>query len=223
MKKLLLTVLLTLSVFTLTACNNEEEEPFVHNVPEAGNVYLDNLGYYEYINFTNPVVTITVKDIGQIELQLFEEVAPNTVYNFVQYIQNNAYENNQFHRVVTGFVIQGGRIENAECKIRGEFDTNDFDNPLNHTRGVLSMARTNDPNSASSQFFIAHQTNQSTASLDGKYAAFGGVVSGFNVLDYIANLQAEGSQEPQVEIIIENITIDLKGNDYPDPVCLPVE
>ena len=220
MKKLLLTLLLTLSVFTLTACDNEEEEPFVHDVPEPGNVYLDNLGYYEYIDFNNPVVTITIKDIGQIELQLFEEVAPNTVYNFVNYIQNNAYENNGFHRVVSGFMIQGGRLQDPDCVIEGQFSNNGFDNPLLHTRGVISMARTNNPDSASSQFFIMHQAN---TSLDGNYAAFGGVVSGFNVLDYIANLQAEGTEQPKVDIVIESITIDMKGNDFPDPVCLDDE
>jgi peptidyl-prolyl cis-trans isomerase B (cyclophilin B) len=216
MKKIVLLITLVL-VLTLAGCESETETPFEHDVPEEGNIYVHNLDYYEYIDLNNPVVTITVKDIGEIKIQLFEEVAPNTVHNFVKYIEDGAYTSNEFHRVVEGFMIQGGMLEDPSCTIEGQFESNGFENELNHYRGVLSMARTNDKDSASSQFFIMHQNN---VGLNGEYAAFGGVVSGFNVLDYIASLQAENTETPTVEIIIESITIDLKDNTYPDPVCI---
>jgi peptidyl-prolyl cis-trans isomerase B (cyclophilin B) len=217
MKKIAILLLSLISLLTLTACQPEEEEPFVHNVPKEGNVYLDTLPYYKYISLNNPVVTITIQDIGEIKLQLFEEVAPNTVYNFVKYITDNAYEGSTFHRVISGFMIQGGMVEETTCVIEGEFSSNGIDNPLEHDRGVLSMARTNVKNSASSQFFIMHAKS---THLDGEYAAFGGVVSGFNVLDYIASLETDSMDMPVHDAIITSITIDLKGNDYPDPVCV---
>jgi peptidyl-prolyl cis-trans isomerase B (cyclophilin B) len=119
--------------------------------------------------------------------------------------------------VISGFMIQGGMVEETTCVIEGEFSSNGIDNPLEHDRGVLSMARTNVKNSASSQFFIMHAKS---THLDGEYAAFGGVVSGFNVLDYIASLETDSMDMPVHDAIITSITIDLKGNDYPDPVCV---
>lgn len=216
MKRFGLFVLTILTVFTLAACQNEGGSA-VHDIPEEGNVYLDTLPYYEYISLNNPVVTVTIKDMGEIKLQLFEEVAPNTVYNFVKYITDGAYSGSTFHRVIENFMIQGGMVNETTCVIKGDFASNGVDNPLLHSRGVISMARTSVKDSASSQFFIMHADYPY---LDGEYAAFGGVVSGFNVLDYIATLATDASDMPTVDVIIESITIDLNGNDFPDPVCI---
>lgn len=218
MKKLTILLLMFASLFILSSCKKEEvEPPFEHNVPKETYVNLQELPYASYISLNNPVVTITVKDIGEMKVQLFPEVAPNTVNNFIQYIQDGAYDNNTFHRVVENFVIQGGQLETPACTIAGEMSSNDFENDLDHWRGVVSMARYgDDKNSASSQFFIV-QT--SSGHLDGFYAPFGGVVSGFNVLDYINSLQQEGVEIPITTITITSITIDIKTYVPVDRVC----
>lgn len=216
MRKFGLLLLTLTAIFTLTACSNEGGST-VHNIPEEGNIYLDTLPYYEYISLNNPEVTITIKDMGEIKLQLFEEVAPNTVYNFVKYIQDGAYSGSTFHRVIENFMIQGGMVADTTCVIKGDFAANGVDNPLAHDRGVISMARTSVMDSASSQFFIMHATS---SHLDGMYAAFGGVVSGFNILDYIATIDTDSYDGPTTDVVIESITVDLKGNDFPDPVCV---
>lgn len=219
MKKLL-TIILTLSIsLILSSCNSDpEEEPFEHVVPRESGVNLNGLGYAEYLSLNNPVVTITVTDIGEIRLQLFPELAPISVDNFIAYIQEGAYDDNEFHRVVTNFMIQGGRLEDPVCSIPGEMTSNDgYENELGHYRGVLSMARVGDDyNSGSSQFFIVQRD---TGQLDGEYATFGGVVAGFNVLDYIASLQAQTGEVPIVRIEIQSITIDLKSYDPGERIC----
>jgi peptidyl-prolyl cis-trans isomerase B (cyclophilin B) len=171
------------------------------------------MNYRNYLHKDNPVVTITVKKYGKITLELFYQVAPNTVSNFISLINKDYFTDLIFHRIIPGFMIQGGQGDKVK-PIVGEFQQNGFENPLNHTRGVISMARTNDPNSASSQFFIMHQDS---SHLDGSYAAFGGVTSGIEVVDLIASQPRDVRDRPYDDIVIEKIEVDLKGKVYPKP------
>jgi len=217
MKKHLLLVLSILLVFTLTACGSDDTEDFEHNVPKEGTINVQELPYSEFLSLKNPVVTITIKEIGEIKLQLFPEQAPNTVNNFIQYIEDGVYVGNDFHRVINDFVIQAGMIDEPACNISGEMAINGFENPVLHYRGIISMARVGtDYNSGSSQWFIVEQTS---SFLDTNYAPFGGMISGFTVLSYIAGLQVEDTEVPVVPIVIENITIDLKDYVPSDRVC----
>lgn len=216
MKKILLMIVTLTFVLTLSSCKTDDE-PFVFDVPKEYAVNLQKLGYSEYFSLNNPVVTITVKDIGDIKLQLFPSIAPNTVNSFVQYILDNEFDNNEFHRVVNSVLIQGGRLEDDVCPIAGEMSANDFENDLLHTPGVISMARVGtDLNSATSQFFILLTP---TPDLDGDYAPFGGVVSGFHIIEYIASLQIEGAEVPVTTITISSITIELNSFVPQDRVC----
>ncbi len=171
------------------------------------------MNYRNYLGPNNPVVTIKVKDYGTITLELFYQVAPNTVSNFISLIKKNYYTNLIFHRIIPGFMIQGGSGEDVK-PIVGEFSRNGHENPLMHTRGVISMARTNDPNSASSQFFIMHQD---APHLDGSYAAFGGVTLGLEVVDKIAAEPRDVRDRPYKDIVIESMTVDDKKTVYPKP------
>ena len=223
MKKILLLVLSLALVLTLAGCKEEEEIiEFEFNIPDEYNVNLNELGYSEYISMSNPTITISVQNVGDIVIQLFPSVAPNTVNSFIKYIQDGTYTNNQFHRVVNGFMIQGGYIDNPSCYVPGEMSGNDVENDLSHTPGVLSMARVGgDYDSGSSQFFIVQQ--QSTF-LDGEYAGFGGVVRGFHLIDYIASLNNPDVNEiPVVPIYIDSITIDLNGYVPEVPICVTEE
>lgn len=187
-------------------------------IPTEGDIDLTLLPYYEYLSSQNPVVTITVESIGVMTLELFPSVAQNTVDNFIGYIQNNSYSGSAFHRVIEDFMIQGGIVESRTCPISGDFSTNGFTNDLLHYRGVISMARTNDPDSATSQFFIVHKDS---FFLDGSYATFGGLTSGFNVLDYIASVSTNYMDAPLSTIVIESITIELNGYEVQTVVCAP--
>lgn len=176
--------------------------------------------YRHYLNQENPLVTMKVKGFGTIQLELFYEVAPNTVSNFVNLIEKKYFNGLKFHRIIPGFMIQGGGGERNICAIRGEFKINGFANPLKHSRGVISMARTNDPNSQTSQFFIMHANN---SSLDGSYAAFGGVTQGIEVVDQIASVLRDYTDTPYEDVIIEDVTVDKHGKSYPAPVCYQAE
>jgi peptidyl-prolyl cis-trans isomerase B (cyclophilin B) len=169
-----------------------------------------------YFNESNPVATLWIKDMGEIKVELFETVAPNTVRNFIHLVEKGFYNGLIFHRIIPGFMIQGGGSEKRSCEIAGEFKSNGFDNPLKHTRGVISMARTSDPNSQTSQFFIMHKDS---FHLDGAYAAFGAVISGIEVVDQIAIQPRDRSDKPLKDVTIEKMTIDLKGKTYSKPVC----
>ena len=210
MKKIMMLILSLLLVFTLAGCKEDDVEQFEFDVPKAFNVNIQELGYGEYVSLSNPIVTINVKDMGEITIQLFPSIAPNTVDNFINYIENGSYTNNQFHRVVNGFMIQAGLLENPACIIPGEMTNNDFENPISHSIGVLSMARVGgDYDSASSQFFIVQGDSQF---LDDEYAAFGGVITGFNILNYIASLNnPEVNELPIVPIYIDSMTVNLNG------------
>ncbi|MCD6482641.1 MAG: peptidylprolyl isomerase [Candidatus Izimaplasma sp.] len=220
MKKLLLVLLSLIVSLGLSGCEKEVEtpEPTGFDVPDEVYVNLQELPYAEYLNLSNPVVTITVEGMGDIVIQLFPSIAPNTVNNFIAYIQAGVYTNNEFHRVIKDFMIQAGEIDDPTCIISGEMTNNGFENPLVHDRGVISMARIGgDYDSGSSQFFIMHAKSNF---LNEEYAAFGGVVSGFNVLDYIANLNDGTSEIPSVPVYITSITVDLKGKTYEEPICV---
>ena len=164
---------------------------------------------------TNPIIKITIKDIGSMTAELYPEKAPLTVANFVKLAEEGFFEGLIFHRVIRGFMIQGGGYtEDMEHKetdsIKGEFKANGFmQNDLKHTRGVLSMARTSDPNSASSQFFVMHQD---APHLDAQYAGFGKLTDGFDVLDTIATTKTGNygwymQDVPKTPIVIEKIEV----------------
>jgi peptidyl-prolyl cis-trans isomerase B (cyclophilin B) len=167
----------------------------------------------------NPLVTITMESGEEILVELFPDIAPNTVANFISLVEDQFYDGLIFHRVIPGFMIQGGDPDGSGqggpgYSIEGEFSANGFENPLKHERGVLSMARTNDPNSAGSQFFI--MVDQS-ANLDGQYAAFGRVVEGIDAVDAVVNAERDFRDKPVEEQRMKTVTVDTKGHDYPEP------
>lgn len=163
----------------------------------------------------NPIVTIEFENYKPIVLELYPDKAPNTVSNFIQLAQSGFYSGAIFHRVIPGFMIQGGAGSKPCRPIKGEFTNNRFLNDLKHVRGVISMARTNDPNSASSQFFIMHKDSPH---LDSNYAAFGMMLDGFETLDAIANVRTNVSDKPLVNVTIQKVTVDTKGIVLEPPV-----
>ena len=155
------------------------------------------------------MVVIEMEGGGKIELELYPEIAPETVKNFEELVKTGFYDGLTFHRIIPGFMIQGGDplgngMGGSEKNIKGEFLTNGFNNTLKHTRGVISMARAQDPNSASSQFFIMHKD---APHLDGSYAAFGRVVSGMEVVDEIASIPTDYYDRPKIAVRIEKVYI----------------
>ena len=167
----------------------------------------------------NPIVTITMNGGGVIRAELYPEIAPNTVNNFISLIRHNFYDGVIFHRVIPGFMIQGGDPDGTGMggpgySIRGEFSGNGFRNDLRHTKGVLSMARTMFPDSAGSQFFIMHAD---APHLDGQYAAFGKVIEGLDVVDRIAETPTDPMDKPLTEQKMNTVTVETFGIDYPEP------
>ena len=167
----------------------------------------------------NPIVTITMENGDVMKAELYPEIAPNTVKNFVSLVSKGYYDGLIFHRVIKGFMIQGGCPEGTGMggpgySIKGEFSGNGFTNDLKHTKGVLSMARSMMPNSAGSQFFIMHETSPH---LDGQYAAFGKVTEGMDVVDKIASVKTDYSDRPIEEQKIKSITVDTMGETYEEP------
>ena len=167
----------------------------------------------------NPVVTITMANGDVMKAELYPEVAPITVNNFISLIKKNFYDGLTFHRIIPGFMIQGGDPEGTGMggpgySIKGEFTMNGVPNDLAHTEGVLSMARAMDPNSAGSQFFIMHKTSPH---LDGQYAAFGKVIEGLEVVDKIAQTPTNFQDAPLEPVVIATMTVDTFGVDYPEP------
>lgn len=158
----------------------------------------------------NPIVTFEMKDGDKFYVELYPEVAPNTVNNFISLINKGFYNGLCFHRVIEGFMIQGGDPTGTGCggpghTIKGEFSANGVKNPLKHTRGVISMARSASPNSAGSQFFIMHED---APHLDGQYAAFGKMTDGFDTLDEIATTDTDRSDRPRTEQKIKTVVIE---------------
>ena len=167
----------------------------------------------------NPVVTITMADGGVIRAELYPDTAPNTVRNFISLVKKGFYDGLIFHRVIPGFMIQGGDptgtgMGGPGYEIRGEFSTNGFDNGLRHTAGVLSMARAMDPDSAGSQFFIMHAA---APHLDGQYAAFGKVTDGMDVVNRIAETETDWNDRPKADQVMKTVTVETFGTDYPEP------
>lgn len=168
----------------------------------------------------NPIVTIEMEKGGVIKAELYPEIAPNTVTNFIYLINEKFYDGLIFHRVIKGFMIQGGCPEGIGTGgpgygIDGEFKLNNFENNLKHERGVLSMARAQNPNSAGSQFFIMHQDS---SHLDGAYAAFGKVIEGIEVVDEIADTEVGFSDKPLENQQIKSITVNTFNVNFDEPI-----
>ena len=167
----------------------------------------------------NPVVTITMENGGVIRLELYPDSAPISVNNFISLINKNFYDGLIFHRVIKGFMIQGGCPEGSGMggpgySIKGEFAQNGVPNSLKHTQGVLSMARSGHPDSAGSQFFIMHKN---APHLDGSYAAFGKVIEGMDIVDRIAETATDYSDKPLENQVMKTVTVDTFCVDYPEP------
>ncbi len=167
----------------------------------------------------NPIVTITMENGDVMKAELYPEIAPISVNNFISLIKKGYYDGLIFHRVIRGFMIQGGCPEGTGMggpgySIKGEFSQNGFKNDLKHTEGVLSMARSMMPNSAGSQFFIMHKTSPH---LDGAYAAFGKITEGMDVVNKIAETPTDYSDRPLDDQKIKSMTVDTFGIDYPEP------
>lgn len=159
----------------------------------------------------NPIVTIKMADGGVMKLELYPDIAPKTVENFVKLVQEKFYDGLIFHRVIKGFMIQGGDPEGTGMggpgySIPGEFSSNGFENNLKHTEGVISMARSMDPDSAGSQFFIMHKTSPH---LDGSYAAFGKIIEGMDVVNKIAASKTDWDDRPMEDQVMESVTVEL--------------
>ncbi len=167
----------------------------------------------------NPVVTITMENGDVMKAELYPSIAPNTVSNFISLVKKGFYDGLIFHRVIEGFMIQGGCPDGkgtggpGYC-IKGEFSQNGFANPFKHTPGVLSMARTMDPNSAGSQFFIMHKA---APHLDGAYAAFGKITEGMETVNKIAQTDTDYSDRPMKPQVIRSMTVETFGEEYPEP------
>ncbi len=167
----------------------------------------------------NPITTITMENGKSITIELYPEIAPNTVNNFISLIKKKFYDGLSLHRVIADFMIQGGCPKGTGAggpgyRIKGEFLSNGFKNDLKHKEGVISMARSSEPNSAGSQFFIMHKYAQH---LDGNYAAFGKVIEGMDEFDRIANVKKDRNDKPIIPEIIKEITVKCFGEDYPEP------
>ncbi|MCT2537702.1 peptidylprolyl isomerase [Aquibacillus koreensis] len=167
----------------------------------------------------NPIVTITMENEKEIKLELYPDVAPNTVANFISLAEDGFYDGLIFHRVIPGFMIQGGDPQGdgrggPDYAIAGEFSNNGFENNLKHTRGVISMARSQALDSAGSQFFIMAAD---VPSLDGQYASFGEVIEGIEVVDEIVSVERNPLDKPIEDQRMKTVVVDTKGYDYPEP------
>ena len=167
----------------------------------------------------NPIVTITLENGDVMKAELYPELAPNTVNNFISLIKSGFYNGLIFHRVINGFMIQGGCPDGTGTggpgyTIKGEFSQNDFENPIRHTPGVLSMARAMMPDSAGSQFFIMHKNSPH---LNGAYAAFGKITEGIDVVNKIAEVDTDFGDRPLEPQAIKSMSVETFGVEYPEP------
>jgi peptidyl-prolyl cis-trans isomerase B (cyclophilin B) len=204
--------LLMLVLTILTACGDKSATNNDDN-------QLDNSDYASNVT-ENPIVTITMESDEKIEIELEPKIAPNTVANFISLVEDGFYDGLIFHRVIPNFMVQGGDPDGTgmggpDYSIKGEFASNGFDNPLAHERGVISMARSSDPNSAGSQFFIMVE---SATHLDGDYASFGKVIEGMDVVDKIVSIERDGNDKPLENQKMIKVEVDTKGFNYPEPV-----
>lgn len=215
-KAILLFFTTALLAFALTGCGATESE---NGQAEGSGDYPSNVE-------ENPIVTITMENDKEIKIELYPEIAPNTVANFVSLVEEGFYNGVIFHRVIPGFMIQGGDPEGTGMggpgySIKGEFSSNGFENELKHKRGVVSMARTPDPDSAGSQFFIVVAD---APPLDDLYASFGKVIEGMDVVDEIVSVNRDpANNKPKEEQKMKTVTVDTKGYDYPEPEVIESE
>jgi peptidyl-prolyl cis-trans isomerase B (cyclophilin B) len=166
-----------------------------------------------------PIVTIEMENGNKMIAELYPEIAPNTVNNFISLIQKEYYDGLVFHRVIPGFMLQGGCPDGTGMggpgyQIHGEFSSNGFKNDLKHAKGILSMARSQMPDSAGSQFFVMHEESPH---LDGQYAAFGKIIENADLIDIIAAIPTDSWDRPTVEQKIKKITVNTKNTNYPEP------
>ena len=170
----------------------------------------------------NPVVAMHIKGYGSVVIELYPDIAPNTVNSFISLIKRGYYDNNTFHRLVPGFVLQGGDRTGTGTGgpgyvIKGEFTNNGFQNDLKHEKGILSMARSSSPDSAGGQFFIMLGTSEN---LDGNYAAFGKVIDGMDIVEKIEKeekVSDSSSGKLETNLVLSKTVVDLKGKEYPEP------
>ena len=168
---------------------------------------------------SNPIVTFEMENGDVMKAELYPEIAPNTVNNFISLVKKGFYDGLIFHRVISGFMIQGGDpkgigVGGPGYGIKGEFLQNGFRNDLKHSRGVLSMARAGNPDSAGSQFFIMHEDSPH---LDGGYAAFGKLIEGIEVVDKICSVRTDWNDKPRIPQVMKKVTVETFGVDYPEP------
>ncbi|WP_346900336.1 peptidylprolyl isomerase [Clostridium sp. UBA7503] len=216
---LLITAILSLTLIGCSTSNKSSKEETNTESNDNKEIYLSKETEKKETD-KNPVATIEMEDGKIIKLELYPEIAPNTVRNFISLANSKFYDGLIFHRVISGFMIQGGDPEGTgmggpDYSIYGEFTNNQFENTLLHTKGVISMARSNDKNSAGSQFFIMHGD---TPSLDGDYAAFGKIIEGMDVVDSIAQVETGSDDRPKKDIKIKSISVDTFGVTYNEPV-----
>lgn len=216
---LIITAILSLALIGCSTSNKTSKEETNTGSNDNKEIYL-SMETEKKEGDKNPVATIEMEDGKIIKMELYPEIAPNTVRNFISLANSKFYDSLIFHRVISGFMIQGGDPEGTgmggpDYSIYGEFTNNQFENTLLHTKGVISMARSNDKNSAGSQFFIMHGD---TPSLDGDYAAFGKVIEGMDVVDSIAQVETGSDDRPKKDIKIKSISVDTFGVTYNEPV-----
>ena len=223
MKKLSLLFTSIVIIAFLTGCNetttNESSEQTTEDLltfEEEKTTFYDN--YPEVSD--NPIATIELSTGETIQIELYPNTAPNTVANFISLAESGFYDGVIFHRIIEDFMIQGGDplgngLGGPDYSIPGEFESNGFDNDLLHEPGVISMARSQSPDSAGSQFFIMHKKS---THLDGEYAGFGKVIEGMDVVNTLATTETDQNDVPVEEQQIKTITVDTKGVDYPDPL-----
>ncbi len=205
---LLLVIVLSLSLFI--GCSKKEE------TNDKNATSTNNAETEKGNDDKNPIATIEMEDGSQIKIELYPDVAPNTVRNFISLANSKFYDGLIFHRVIPDFMIQGGDPEGTGVggpgyAIKGEFSSNGFENNLKHDRGVISMARVKDKNSAGSQFFIMHKDSPH---LDGEYAAFGKVIEGIEVVDKIAAVETVAQDKPKEDVKMKKVTVDTFGVKY---------
>jgi peptidyl-prolyl cis-trans isomerase B (cyclophilin B) len=216
MKKIYFTIIMLISVILLTGCSTKTNNLNI-------NFNTDNNISDEFNSgSTNPEVAMDIDGYGAIVIELYPDIAPNTVNNFIYLVKTGFYDNNSFHRLVPNFVLQGGDPNGDGTggpgyHIQGEFSNNHFTNNLKHTKGIVSMARSSLPNTAGSQFFICLGD---AANLDGDYAAFGKVIEGMDVIDNIAKTRKVNNTSTGKlvsNIIIKKALVNTKGIEYSDP------
>lgn len=226
LKKVMGLILLMTAFMLLGGCNKVESNK--EEVPNTNDPVMTETATPSEVQAiqTTPIVTLKVKDYGTVTLELYPDMAPNTVNNFITLANSGFYDGLIFHRIIPNFMIQGGDPDGMGSggpgySIAGEFANNGYTaNTLLHTKGVISMARTQDPNSAGSQFFIM---TADTPSLDGEYAAFGKVTEGLDIVEKIGNVETDGRDKPLTDVVIESIRVETNGVAVPEVVKMNKE